>query len=230
MKHLALLLAGSALILACGEAMVDPALIPPTPPPPTFVIFGIVETEEGTRLAGATAELIRTGHFTLSSVTGDSGYFSFAGIRGPATVRVSKPGYTDEARYLNVDGSILSHFRLTRLLPDQVLTLGDTITATVQEGAPPCDPSGWDAEAPCRRFHFIAPASGQLLVAITWQGNPQLDAVLVTAGGGYVAFSDDAGFERALLEGTVVKDVVYELRVNSYYGRQDFKLTAELIQ
>lgn len=228
MEHLRLLLVCSALLTACDDQLSNPVL--PPPPPAGFVVFGIVETEDGFPMIDATAELIRAHYPVQTTTTNNSGHFTFSGVFGSATVRVSKPGYTGEQRVLTVTETVLTRFRLMRLLPDQVLTLGDTITATVQEGAPPCDPVGWDAEAPCRRFHFIAPSSGKLLVAITWQGSPEIDAVLVVGRAGYVASSVPAGFERVMLEGQVVKGVDYELRVNSYYGRQDFKLTAELIQ
>ena len=231
MKQLTLLLACGALLMACDE-LVEPALLPPPPPPPPgFVVFGTVEGEDGLPLAEASAELRRPGALpVLSSVTDARGHFTFSGVSGPANVRIRKPGFTGEDRYVVITELTILSFRLARLSPDQVLTLGDTISATVQAGAPPCDPDGWDAEAPCRRFQFMAPASGKLLVAITWQGSPEIDATLVHVRGGYVGFSESAGFERVLLEGAVVKGQDYELRVNSYYGKQDFKLTAELIQ
>jgi hypothetical protein len=230
MKHCLLLLICGALLTACNDP-VEPLLLPPPPPPPPgFVVMGIVEMEDGLPLPGATAELLRGGSFPdLSAVTDSIGRFAFGGISGPATVRVTKSGFTGEARYLEVTEPVFFRLRLARLLPDAILTLGDTISATVQAGAPPCDPTGWDAEAPCRRFHFTAPASGKLLVAITWQGSPEIDAALVHVRGGYVGISVSAGYERVLLDATVVMGQDYELRVNSYYGKQDFKLTAELI-
>ena len=230
MKHLPLLLTYGVLLTACDDPAAPALLPPPPPPPPGFIVSGIV-VEDGLPLPGATAELIRVAGFPLlSAVTDSTGRFVFGGVRGPATLRISKSGFTGEARYLEITESVDFRIRLVRLLPDGILTLGDTISATVQAGAPPCDPTGWDAEAPCHRFHFTAPASGKLLVAITWVGNPEIDATLVHVRGGYVGTSVSAGYERALLEATLVRGQDYELRINSYYGKQDFKLSAELIQ
>lgn len=230
MKHHVLLLAISALLLACGTDQPTQPVGPfqPPPPLPTFVVFGVVEDDEGGPLRNATAELIRTGQLTLTSTTNDSGFFSFGGVRGPTTLRVSKLGYVTTTRFLEVTESVLTRLTLARLLPDAVLTLGVPILGTVQAGAPPCDPGGWDANAPCRRFRFIAPATGTLRVVLTWEGEPELDAVLVVDGG-YVASSDVTGVEQFRLEAPVVKGTEYELRVNSYYGTQEFELKADLI-
>ena len=229
MKCFVSLLAASALVMACSSNDLVQPVLPPPAPPPTFVIFGIVEDETGQPLRDATADLIKSGWTTLSAITSDSGYFSFSGVSGPVTIRVRKSGFTSESRYMEVTADVLSRIRLARLLPDVVLTLGGTISAVVQAGSPPCDPEGWDAQAPCRRFYFTAPAAGKLEVVVSWAGTPELDVTLVAVGGGYVAASNPAGFERVLLEGPVHKGTDYELRVNSYYGTQEFQLKAGLV-
>jgi hypothetical protein len=119
--------------------------------------------------------------------------------------------------------------RLAPWLETETLTFGEWIESRVFVGAPPCDPWGWDAEAPCRKFLFEAPMDGRLVVTLEWTGDPQLDATLVTPSGGYLGISHEAGYERALLEGPVLRSRAYEVRVNSYYGTQDFRLKAELI-
>jgi hypothetical protein len=55
----------------------------------------------------------------------------------------------------------------------------------------PCDPGGWDESAPCRRFYFIAPATGRLSIDNAWNGVPPLDATIVIPANRYVATSTD---------------------------------------
>ena len=229
MKRLALLLAGSALLACSSDDPVQP-IHPVPPPPPTvgFLVTGFVDEEGGARLAGATVELMRPGHDTLTTTTEGNGLFSFASIVGPATLRVWKPGYVGEIRLLNVTWHWTDFIRLNGVLRDAILPLDSTVASTVQAAAPPCDPAGWDGLAPCRRFLFVAPASGRLMVSIAWQGSPELDAALVFVRGGYVASYDQGGVGRFQLESSVVKGVEYELRVNSYYGTQAFELRADL--
>jgi hypothetical protein len=189
------------------------------------VLFGIVRDEAGHPLPGSTAELVTTGAVTA---TNDSGYFSFANVRGVVTVRVSKVGFAQQSQDLDVTADVVVHLALRRLALADTIVLGATIHSTVDAAAPPCDPGGWDAAAPCRRFQFIAPASGQLAISITWMGAPPLDATMVTANGTYLAWSTESGIDEIRLQANVEAGEFYEIRVNSYYGAQAFDLTANL--
>jgi len=87
----------------------------------------------------------------------------------------------------------------------------------------------WDAAAPCKTFHFRAPTSGILVITIWWESLPELDATMVTRDDAYVATSIPAGESALALAGPVVAGIVYEIRVNAYYGGQVFTLRADLI-
>jgi len=229
MMHRALIPACLTLITACSDGSpVEPA--PARPSPPTFLVFGIVENVEGIPLRGALVELFAPGPLLIdSTVTGVDGGFGFGGVRGYVQLKVSRSGYFVESRSLNVTEDHLYRFQLAPWPEADVLILGDWIQASVIGGAPPCDPIYWDAYAPCRRFLFSPMASGKLVISLEWTGYPELDATLVTSAGDYVGTSDGTGVGRFHLEGQVLEGQVYEVRVNSYYGTQDFRLMAELI-
>lgn len=107
--------------------------------------------------------------------------------------------------------------------------LGQTIQSTVSADAAPCDPVGWDALAPCRPFSFTAPQSGFLVIVISWNGGPELDATIVEPNDRYLASSTQGpGAEDITLTAAVEANVRYEIRVNSYYSGQVFLLRADL--
>lgn len=223
MNRLSLLMATGAIVTACsGEEPLEPVV----PPPPTFVVFGIVRDEAGEPVAGAVAEIPS---LSRTAVTNQVGHFSFSGLRGAVRFRVQKAGFQTLSIELVVTANIAWEIRLLRagVLSDS-LTLGATIRSTVEANAPPCDPIRWDALAPCRLFLFTAPRAGQLSLSITWSGDPALDATLVTATGTYVATSIDAGTGKIQLDGMVEAGRIYEIRVNSYYGYQVFDMRADL--
>ena len=228
MKRLSLLIAAGGIVMACaGEEPTVPLAPPPPPatPLPTYVVFGTVQDEAGAPLSGAVADLVGLGR---TSISNESGYFSFTGVRGPMTVRVGKDGYEPQTRNLNVTADLAFSVKLSRVLLSEEIVLGQTIRSTVNESAPPCDPIRWDAMAPCRRFGFTAPFSGVFVVSISWNGGIPLDATMMNPDDTYLASSRDSGFGQITLVATVYSGVRYELRVNSYYGRQEFDLKADL--
>ena len=215
------------LLISCSDG--NPAEPSAQQPPERFVLFGVVEGVDGVPLAGAIVRLFGPGPNALdSAITGEAGYFVFRKLQGMVTITVVRSGYVTESRSLNMTQDILSFIRLAPWPGALVLTLGEWIESQVLGAAPPCDPVGWDANAPCRKFLFTAPTSGRLSVTLEWSGDPELDATLVTLNGTYVGSSNPAGIERQLLEGPVAKGETYEVRVSSYYGLQDFRLRAEL--
>jgi hypothetical protein len=108
------------------------------------------------------------------------------------------------------------------------LILGLPFRSFVSAYAPACDPAGWDAKAPCRRFSYTAPASGLLDILITWNGGTPLDATFTTSGGIYVGTSSDVGAGRVAVTAPLTARGAYELRVNSYYEFQTFEVKANL--
>ena len=226
MNRPALLIAACGIVMACSS---ETPLAPPPPPPPplpTYVMIGLVRDEEGLPLTDAVAELAGMTRF---DTTDQNGLFSFAGLRGPVTVWVRKDGYGTHSRSLLITADVTVNISLIRLFLADSLVLGQTIRTTVEADAPPCDPIGWDAQAPCRRFTFTAPHSGNLILMIAWFGGSPLDATIVQAADGhYVGTSKDAGFESIFADAVVEGGRQYEIRVNSYYGAQVFDLKAVL--
>ena len=220
MNRPALMIAACGIVMACSS---ETPLAPPPPPPlPTYVMIGIVRDEEGLPVADAVAELAGMTRFD------QNGLFSFAGLRGPFTVWVRKEGYGTHSRSLLITTDVTVNISLIRLFLADSLVLGQTIRTTVEADAPPCDPIGWDAQAPCRRFTFTAPHSGVLVLMIAWVGGSPLDATIVQADGHYVGTSKDSGFESIFADAVVEGGRQYEIRVNSYYGAQVFDLKAVL--
>lgn len=213
-----------SLITACGDGS------PVEPPPPTFVIFGIVETVDGFPLSDAVVKLFASGGQVLldSVITGANGYFAFGGVRGHLLLKVSRNGYTVESRSLDVTEDNLYRVQLAPWPGHDVITVGEWIESSILGNEPPCDPSGWDAAAPCHRFYFTPSARGKLTITLEWSGDPQLDVALFEAGV-YIGLSKEAGSGLALLEALVLKDQSYEVRVHSYYGPQEFRIRAELV-
>ena len=88
----------------------------------------------------------------------------------------------------------------------------------------PCDPSGWDASAPCLRFSVVPPTDGTLEVGLTWSSaGTKLDLLL---GGVYA--EAPAGTRTVRVSLAVSAMVEQEIRIHSYYGTSDFELTAAL--
>jgi len=164
-----------------------------------------------------------------STETNDSGFFAFPGVQGAFRLQASKLGYTPRTVDPIVRGAMLMRIALAQRFYADTLIAGAWVKSSVPEEAPPCDPEGWDANAPCMRFFFEAPGSGTLKVSITWVGKPELDIVLMSESGAYIGFSDREGVEGAVLKSQVSSGKEYEVRVNSYYGAQAFQIKAELV-
>jgi hypothetical protein len=230
MKHTSLLIAAAGIIMAACDNPEGPAGPEATTPQPSFVVFGTVRDEAGLAVSGAVAE-IATGQFRgWSKVSNDSGYFSFAGVSGPATVRVWKDGYQLYVQKLVVTADLALEVGLVSVEMADGIQLGRTISSTVRPDAPPCDPAGWDAQAPCRRLPFTAPVSGVLAIRIWWFGGSPLDATIVAPDGAYLGMSVESGVEEIRVSATVRAGEAYEIRVNSYYDYQAFTLRADLLR
>jgi len=227
MNRARLLLASAAIALACDNP-VDVPRETQGARPPRFVLFGVVRDEEGLPLPGASAEVYHDGAPGSSALSNEKGYFSFKEVTGWLTVRVWKDGYDHVRRFLTVEGDLAFEVMLTRLDAADSIRLGRTIRTTVNPNAPPCDPIGWDARAPCRRLAFTAPSTGWLTIAVAWFGGSPLDIVITRSDGTYVAYSRESNYEEATVETCVEAGMTYEVRVSSYYDPQVFNLTANL--
>jgi hypothetical protein len=227
MRHVPVLAAVCVMLVACGTDAVAP---PDNATLPTWVVSGFVRDEAGIAVPRAAVELLSGLFGNRLSIADDSGFFSLERVRGPITIHVSKDGFEYYSRYLVVADDLTLLVRLPRLEGwSDIIRLGQTIRSTVEPRAAPCDPMGWDAQAPCRRFPFTAPASGALIISIAWHGGSRLDAIIALSDGTYVATSDDTGLEQITVLATVGAGEKYQVYVNSYYDRQVFDLKADLI-
>jgi len=224
MLRLRMWMAAVMIATACDSPVEEPAT--QTPRPPRYVVFGAVRDEQGLPIQGASAEIISTSSFGLRALSNSNGYFSFKDVSGFLLVRVWKDGYDHRTHWLKVDEDSQFEVSLLRVETDSIF-LGRTIRSAVDPHASPCDPQ-WDAEAPCRRLSFMAPATGTLTIGVAWFGGSELDVVIVRSDETYLAFSDLTGFDEAVLEAQVEAGHKYEVRVSSYYDPQVFNLTANL--
>jgi hypothetical protein len=229
MKRFVLLATGAALMACVGNDTSSPG------EPgfrPTYVLAGTVRDSADMPVPGATV-LIATGYDRgLSAVSNQSGYFKLVGVIGTLSLRISKEEYEPYQTTLDIrsDTSVDLTIRRLAFAFADTIEFGRTIRSYVYENAVPCDPAGWDARAPCRRFYFTPSSAGVLAVEIKWDGEPSLDATIVTPSNSYVTSSTEAGAGRILMSASLAAGVKYEVRVNSYYGYQAFDMTAVFIR
>ncbi len=228
MKRISLLVATAGMLMTACDNPEDPVGPASAPARPSFVVFGVVRDTAGLPVSGAAAEIVEGWFQGWTKISNDDGYFSFPGVSGPMTIRVRKDGYEYYVQTLVVTADLALEVTLSSVEVIDEMALGRTIRSTVPEDAPPCDPIGWDALAPCRRFLFTAPSSGELSIRISWAGDPPLDATMMTPNGDYLATSEESGFEEILMNAFVTAGETYEIRVNSYYDYQVFNLRADL--
>ena len=179
-------------------------------------------------MSGAQAEIITGKYGGRTSLSNDSGYFAFSGVLGEMQILISRDGYRGTVKTLNVTGDVALEVQLFTFVFADTLRLGEEVRSAVLTLAPPCDPVRWDAAAPCKRFHFRAPRNGTLVISISWESTPELDATMTTPDDTYLATSVPVGKSGLSLVAPVTKGIIYEIRVNAYYGGQVFTLRAEL--
>ena len=225
--------AAAGLVAACGDSRgTTPTVVEPPPvaqpPTPSWNVVGTVRGGDRSGLAGVTVTIV-SGRFSgRSTVSDEAGMFRFPAVFGEMAIAASKDGYERYLQTFNITTDLAMDIQLVRAVPADSIALGGVIESSVSGSALPCDPVRWDATAPCKRFVFIAPASGMLSIAITWSGGPELDATLVTLTNAYIATSTEIGPGKVELSGPITAGQAYEVRVNAYYGGQVFTLRAEL--
>ena len=225
------LIAACIVLAACHDSTNAPTAVVPTlrVPPPTFVVFGIVRDESGVPVFGATAEIVVGQYAGRTATSNADGYFAFAGVAGELTIRVFRDGYERVLKTLTVKGDVVLDVQLSAITPGDTILLGKTIRSSVASDAPPCDPFGWDARAPCKPFRFTAPRSGVLVIIVSWESGPELDVSIVTPPNNYLrSWSSSGGAQEASLTAPVESGVTYEIRVNAYYSGQVFQIHADL--
>lgn len=216
-------------ILACGDPDTVPTPLQPTPPPPApWIVQGTVRDGARRALSGVSVEII-SGRFSgLTAVTDEAGAFRFLGVGGDMTISASKDGYQRYAHTLTVTTDLRFDIDLLKALPLDTIVVGRVIQTAVEADYSPCDPVGWDARAPCKRFLFTAPATGNLSIIVAWSGEPPVDATLVNHTNVYLGVSKELAPRLVELVGPVAAGETYEVRVSAYYTRQVFTLRADI--
>ena len=102
-------------------------------------------------------------------------------------------------------------------VPTTAVSIGEVIRTTIGLADPVCDPKGWDATAPCKRFLLVAPRDGVLTVILSAEipgtRSDVIDLMLISPSGPYAYSGGGAEQE---VSTTVVGGNTYEIRVNSY--------------
>ena len=210
-----------AVVAGCDNKVTGPTPPAPSTPAPSgfFTLSGRVEDSEGVGLSGARIELATPDSIqTMSS--GADGEYRFENVRRNTLLRVSKDGFDVVAISLYIVQDQSFNVSLPRLL---TLVPGTPVRGTVK--SPPCDPN-WDAQAPCQRVSFIPPVTGVYELVLKWTGSRELDLLVDMSNALY--WSSTTGEIRAVVPGDAGR--VREIRIHSYYGPQEFELTASLRQ
>jgi hypothetical protein len=125
-------------------------------------------------------------------------------------------------------------------IPTTTIAVGEVIHASIDAGDSICDPAGWDARSPCKRFLVTPSMNGTLTViltaALTVPRNDVIDVMLYrgTYTNGLLLRYSDGGGTNQQLSAPVVEGQTYEIRINSYPyllpppGRIDFELRTEM--
>ena len=185
MKRVAMLMAVAAVVVGCEDAAAPVTPSQPIPQEPTFVVFGRVRDEANVPISAAAAEITTGVYRGLIRFSNDSGFFSLVGVRGPMNVRVWKEGYGPQLHPVLVTADQSLDVMLARVEYSDTIVFGKTIRSFVLNGHQPCD-RNWDARAPCRPYLIRPPITGWLTVVITWVGDPELDAAVLSSRGAYL--------------------------------------------
>jgi hypothetical protein len=214
MKRLAALILAGSMIARCGG---------PTSPTRgdaisgAFALSGVVREVDGSPIGGASVQIQSTSLEIRTTVSAQSGAYRFDGIAGTVVLRAVKDGYEVATKTVWVTADQVADLNMPRTA---WLVAGEVFRGIINE--PPCDPRGWDAEAPCRRILYTPTTSGTLTVRVTWTGSSEIDLLLAS---GY--FTPEGHEIRATME--VLAGRVYEIILNSYYEPVPFEITSELL-
>ena len=119
-------------------------------------------------------------------------------------------------------------------VPTATIAVGAVIRAYVGPGDPVCDPQGWDANSPCKRYVVVPPIDGTLKATVSCMVIPDakgatIDFLIIAPGGGSVFATANEQLKMEVRAGES-----YEIRINSYPyllptpESQEFELRTEL--
>jgi Carboxypeptidase regulatory-like domain len=217
MKRPAALILSGTMIAACGGPT------SPTSPTPgvgisgAFALSGVVREVDGSPIGGASLQIQSTSFETRTTMSAQSGAYRFDGIAGMVVLRAVKDGYDVATTTVSVAADQVADVNMQRIAR---LVAGEVFRGIIND--PPCNPSGWDARAPCRRIFYTPTTNGTLTLRVTWTGSSEVDLLMA---GGY--WEPDRHEIRATME--VQSGLEYEIILNSYYAPVPFEITAELL-
>jgi hypothetical protein len=213
MTRLAATIVSCTVIAACGGPTSPSSIVGRSG---AFVLTGTVRELEGIPIAGATVDLQGSLLEPRSTLSAQDGTFRFDGIAGTFTLRAIKDGYEVAAKNVSIQADQVIDLTVQRV---GRLVAGEVFRGIVDQ--PPCDPRGWDAQAPCRRIRYTPIATGTLTLRVTWTGASDLDLILADR---YWPSVDHAIRATAHVEA----GREYEIRLNAYYAPVTFEMTADL--
>jgi hypothetical protein len=184
----------------------------------TFVLSGSVRDRDGTPVSGAIVDIRSRSFGIRTTSSADDGTYRFDGVNDMLTFSVRKEGYVDLSQTVAVASNYVLDVRLDRF--------GRLITGEVFRGVvdgPPCDPTGWDARAPCQRIQYTPGRSGILSLHLEWTGPSEVDLLFP---GGYTSWSGGDQVINATFH--VEAGQRYEIRLNAYYEPAPFQLEVRL--
>ncbi len=221
MKLAYLLIVSCVFAAGCGDSssgyrsLTGPTSGGPSVPVGGYTLTGTIQDSEGRPMPDVT--LVLKGPDDVKSVVSDAGgRYSISNVGGALELRISMTGYFEWStpRYIAADQAL----NIT-LWPMVELTPGTVFRGTVR-GAP-CDPIGWDANAPCQRLFFTAPSAGTLDLVLTWTGASELD--MLAAGHYFTPTMPHQIHARV----SVIAGVRTEIQINAYYAQEAFDLRVE---
>jgi hypothetical protein len=213
MKRMVIFLGLLTALTACHGAGSSTS---PSPIATTFVLTGTLREADETPIAGATVQVSGVAISPQTTTSGSDGTYRFERLAGELTLRVSKNGYREISTPITLSSNSVLDLKLDRL--------GRLISGEVYRGivdGPPCDPTGWDANAPCHRILYTPSESGTVQLHLEWNGPSGLD---LQFAGGYWPGINQTIDAFALVE----RGRQYEVRLNSYYKPVPFELKVEL--
>ncbi|MGH7462027.1 MAG: hypothetical protein ACREMA_13520 [Longimicrobiales bacterium] len=75
---------------------------------------------------------------------------------------------------------------------------------------------------------MTAPATGELVISVSWDMGLPLDAVIISPMDTYLGISQESGVNQVTVRSWVEVGVMYEVRVTSYGDENVFNLRADL--
>jgi len=184
MRRLSLALFIGALAVGCDKSPSTPTPPAGSPTPtPQAALSGLVRDRDTTApLENARVEIVDLGSGSLTGNlvrTDATGRYSFFGISGSLSFRVSRDGYEGEPRRIHLALTPVANFDLMPVQSKparETISVGETKPGTVDENDRTC--GGMFFILPCKRFILIVSEAATLKARLTWPGAHDVDLEL----------------------------------------------------